>query len=71
VVTEPKTPRAASAKDIYDIAVKFNQSVSIIECVEEAVDAVLAEAKDDDTICITGSLYTVGEAKRFLSKREN
>lgn len=41
-----------------------------IECVDEVKDAVasaLTQAKKDDLILITGSLFTVGEARGFLT----
>lgn len=69
IVTEPKSSRAASAEEIYDIVLQFNPNVSIIKGVKEAIDAALSEVKDDDTICITGSLYTAGEAKRFFDAK--
>ncbi len=65
VATAPKTFRAASPKDIYDVTMRFNPNVTIIEDVKEAVKFALKTAKND-IICVTGSLYTVGEARQFL-----
>lgn len=71
VVTAPRTSRAARPEDIYNAAIKFNPNVTVAEEVEEAVKAALIEAKKDDIICVTGSLYTVGEARQFLIGKES
>jgi dihydrofolate synthase/folylpolyglutamate synthase len=41
----------------------------IVDRVPEAIQRALALARPEDLICVTGSLYTVGEAKAFLSGR--
>lgn len=69
LVTAPKTSRAALAESLYKVAVKYNQNVTVVEDVKEAVRESLNEAKKDDIICVTGSLYTVGEARQFLVEK--
>ncbi|MBA2123734.1 hypothetical protein B9J78_02170 [bacterium Unc6] len=66
VVTAPKTSRATLPEDLCKVAVKYNQNVITVGDVEEAVRESLNEAGGNDIICITGSLYTVGEARQFL-----
>ncbi|MBA3051936.1 bifunctional folylpolyglutamate synthase/dihydrofolate synthase [bacterium] len=69
IVTSSKTSRAVLPDDLYKIAVKYNRNVSVISEVEEALQYALCEAKKNDIVCITGSLYTVGEARRFFAER--
>lgn len=69
VATAPKTSRAALPEDIYKVAVRCNQNVTTVGEVEAAVRQALNEAKKDDMICVTGSLYTVGEARQFLVEK--
>jgi dihydrofolate synthase/folylpolyglutamate synthase len=66
LVTAPKTPRATLACDLYKIALEYNQNVAVLAEVEVAVRQALTEAKEDDIVCVTGSLYTVGEARQFI-----
>ena len=46
---------------------------SIIETndVETAINKSFQIAREDDVICITGSLYTVGEAKAYFLKEKD
>jgi Folylpolyglutamate synthase len=39
----------------------------VVEDVGEAVQSLLSMASGKDLVCITGSFYTIGEAKAFLS----
>lgn len=43
----------------------------IYESVEEAIDQACSIAGEDDLICVTGSNYTVSEAKTYFSKKNN
>ncbi|MCS7191841.1 MAG: bifunctional folylpolyglutamate synthase/dihydrofolate synthase [Armatimonadetes bacterium] len=67
-VAQPKTERALSAKSLAQICQPFGKPISLHETVEEAFSSAMAEAKTDDLICVTGSLYVVGEVLSFLSK---
>jgi dihydrofolate synthase/folylpolyglutamate synthase len=40
----------------------------IVEDVGEAVQYLLSRATEGDLICVTGSFYTIGEAKAYLSR---
>ncbi len=61
-VTQPKTERALSAETLAQICQPFGKTVSVHETVEGALKSAMAEASCDDLICVTGSLYVVGEA---------
>jgi len=40
--------------------------IIITENISQAINCALSNSKENDLICITGSLYTVGEAKRYF-----
>ena len=42
----------------------------IVEDLEEAIEKGLSMTQDEDLLCITGSLYTVGEARAYFRPRE-
>ncbi len=66
IVTKPQTPRAIEPEGIARIAKRYSGSVVIKEKVSQAIACALSYAKKRDMILITGSLYTVGEAKTYL-----
>ena len=71
ILTRPQIERAASPEEIMKILVSQCLvadwgTVSTAESIPEAIALAGAMAGNQDLICITGSLYTVGEAKVFL-----
>ena len=64
VLTRPDTLRAAEPEKLYLSARKHCPGVVIKEKVSEAFAYVLSQASREDAICVTGSLYTVGEVLR-------
>lgn len=66
-LTRANTPRAALPEDLRKRFQKYNKNFIITHNVDEAVELVRQEAKPDDLILITGSLYVVGEALLSLS----
>jgi len=64
VLTQPDTPRAVGPEKLYLIAQRHCPRVVIQERVPEALAYVLSQASQEDAICVTGSLYTVGEVLR-------
>lgn len=70
VFTEPRTSRAISAARLADIASHHASSFSVISSAEQALDQALAEAAPADAIFITGSLYLVGQLRRYWKQRE-
>ena len=69
ITTKTKSPRAAPPLVIAKEAAKYIEQNKIIvsENIPQAIKCALSNSKKDDLICITGSLYTVGEAKRFFN----
>jgi len=68
IVTKAKNPRAASPQTIAKEAAQYidENKIIITENIPQAISYALSNSKEDDLICITGSLYTVGEAKGYF-----
>jgi dihydrofolate synthase/folylpolyglutamate synthase len=66
VVTRAAHPRAAAPDDLARAAAELGAPVTIRPTVGGAFAHAGTLAKPDDTICVTGSLLVVGEAKAIL-----
>lgn len=66
ILTVPETPRAAPLELLFKKACPYARRVEITEDVEMACRFALSKAGPDDLICVTGSIFTVGEARRWL-----
>lgn len=71
IFTEPGTPRAVSARKLAGMAGHNAEAYSVIPDAEMALAAVLAKAKPEDAVFITGSLYLVGQLRRVWTQRRN
>ncbi|MBF0450130.1 MAG: bifunctional folylpolyglutamate synthase/dihydrofolate synthase [Candidatus Magnetomorum sp.] len=69
IITQPKIDRGMDAKILYDFAKPHVKNVRIVKNVADAYLEATQNAKPSDAICITGSLYVVGEAKAALSEK--
>lgn len=70
IATESKSPRAEKAENIDAIFKKEFGVPSIpIPDIGEAIEYAVNSATIDEMICITGSLYIVGEAKAFFQNQ--
>ncbi|MCX7642229.1 MAG: bifunctional folylpolyglutamate synthase/dihydrofolate synthase [Armatimonadetes bacterium] len=67
-VTQPQTERALPAKTLLQICQPFGKEIVIRETVKDALKSALVEAGQDDLICVTGSLYVIGEAIAILEQ---
>jgi dihydrofolate synthase/folylpolyglutamate synthase len=63
IFTEPRTPRAISASQLANIAGYHVARFEIVPNAEEALRAACSRATPADVICVTGSLYLVGELR--------
>jgi dihydrofolate synthase/folylpolyglutamate synthase len=63
IFTEPRTPRAISASQLANIAGHHVARFEIVPNAEEALRAACSRATPADVICVTGSLYLVGELR--------
>ncbi len=68
VACHPKSHRAYHAEEVASAFRRF-APVDVISAVAEAVDRGIAEARGDDIVLITGSIYTAGEALEHLGAR--
>jgi dihydrofolate synthase/folylpolyglutamate synthase len=69
VFTEAANPRAIRATQLAEMAGHHAASYDVIPSAEDALESVLAKARADDAIFVTGSLYLVGELRRSLRQR--
>jgi len=69
-VTRAETPRAADPAVLETLARRFHSSVLRAPSLSAALSAARDEAGADDAICVTGSLYLVGDVKALLQGRE-
>jgi dihydrofolate synthase / folylpolyglutamate synthase len=70
IFTEAKTPRAISAAQLQGITGHHAERSLVIPDAQEALEAVLAKAREEDAIFITGSLYLVGQLRHVWRNRE-
>jgi dihydrofolate synthase/folylpolyglutamate synthase len=61
--------RSAPPALLKEYAEQWCKNTACIEEVKDAVASALSQASKDDLILITGSLFTVGEAREFLDKK--
>ena len=66
VLSQPKMDRAASPHRLYEEVKKYNKETKIVHDVKEAVSHALSLAHKEDIILVTGSIFTVGEARELL-----
>lgn len=68
IVTQvPNNPRVMSAKTIHDTWSRLFQEIKTYKTPKEAITMGLSSASPTDLICVTGSLYLVGEALRYFN----
>lgn len=69
IITKPDTVRAMLPQEIAAGVQKwqYNDRIELAESPHEALKRALSIAGLDDMICVTGSLYLVGEIKRIFS----
>jgi dihydrofolate synthase/folylpolyglutamate synthase len=67
VLCKPRSERAALPRVLLNEVERTGKRGKIIEDVGEAARYLLSMATKRDLVCITGSFYTIGEAKASLS----
>jgi dihydrofolate synthase/folylpolyglutamate synthase len=66
ILTRPRMDRAAPLELLRARASFFQKPTAEIAEVDQALDHALGEATDEDLILVSGSLFTVGEARAYL-----
>jgi dihydrofolate synthase / folylpolyglutamate synthase len=67
IITKPKSERVALPQEVAEQALGC-QPVILTNNVKTAIDKAMSLSGKKDLICITGSLYTVGEARETIIK---
>ncbi len=70
IATMPKTKRAFPSQQVGEMMRRFRIDVSVNDDVGESLRLALTRSGKGDTVVVGGSLYTVGEAKRWWDCRE-
>lgn len=71
ILSQNDSYRAASVSQLNDVASRTGNSYIIEPDLEKAIDTAIAKASPEDLVCITGSLYTVADAREALLKRKD
>lgn len=66
IFTAPKLKRALAPERLVEIVAPFQKPVRVRQEVEEAVEEALKKGDPQNAILITGSLFVVGEARRYI-----
>jgi dihydrofolate synthase / folylpolyglutamate synthase len=68
IVTKSRNPRAADPVVLKEMitAVDVDKTVFVEDSIPHAIDHAKRIARQKDLICVTGSLFTVGEARGYL-----
>jgi dihydrofolate synthase/folylpolyglutamate synthase len=69
ILTRPRMDRAAPLEVMRSHAASFRKPIVEAAEVGSAVDYALSQAGKEDLVVISGSLFTVGEARAFLVKK--
>lgn len=69
ILTRPRLDRAAPPILLKRALGEGRVKVEMIEDVGEAIQRGLSMASNGDVVCVTGSLYTIGEAKAFFRQK--
>ncbi len=66
VCVTPENPRAMSGEELSEIAKKYCNNVLVIDSPKKAVKTVAAMLKNNDILCVVGSLYLAGEVRETM-----
>jgi dihydrofolate synthase/folylpolyglutamate synthase len=68
VFTKPKIDRSLPPAALQREAEKVIQDITVIPDVAQAVNHAVRTSGPEDVVCISGSLYLVGEVKEGIEK---
>ena len=66
ILSRPRYERASSAEGLLPVAMKHNINSVAFEDLREAIGYARSKARNSDLIVISGSLFTVGEARAII-----
>ena len=64
----PHSERAELSEDLKNEILKYNSNTVAFESYEEAISKALKEAKEEDLILISGSLYMIGDMRKIITR---
>ncbi len=67
IVTQSENERSVTPQKLYQSAITVVKDVTVIPNITDAVACAIETALPEDLICIAGSLYVIGEAKKALN----
>jgi dihydrofolate synthase/folylpolyglutamate synthase len=65
-LVRPNQVRSEDPKRLRETLSRFGKPSEIVEPIPEALERVKQIAQPDDLVCITGSIFTVGETQQYL-----
>lgn len=65
ILTKPDEKRALHPEEILPVAKRYINDVEVVADSGQALSRAFGLAVEDDLICVTGSLYLVGEIKKY------
>ncbi|MBI3600188.1 MAG: bifunctional folylpolyglutamate synthase/dihydrofolate synthase [Nitrospinae bacterium] len=71
IIVRPKSDRSSEPEDLKNEFLKYIKDVEVIEDIPDAVSKAKGIAGRDDIICITGSFFTIGEARGYIKEMQN
>lgn len=69
IVTRPHHERSIDPSIVHDQLTKFSKPVEIVDEVPQAYLAAQRVSRPEDLICITGSIFTIAEAKQSIENK--
>jgi len=70
ILTRPENPRSAEPQKIAEIVPQDKRNDTIVtDSVADAVEKALTVSTNNEIICITGSLYLIGEVQKLLKSQ--
>jgi len=66
IVTRNSSPRAAAVEQLVEHIRALGADAQTVANVPDAISVAMERAEEPDCILVTGSLYTVGDARRKL-----
>lgn len=67
ILAKPRQERSADPEALREIFKKYNKHIEIIEEISYAIQTAIKLADPEDIICLTGSLFTIAEAKQYFA----
>ena len=71
ILVRPNQERSENPTRLKKILKKYNASCEVIESIPKAIRKIKKTAQSDDMVCITGSIFTVGEARQYLENESD